>query len=256
MGKTLMLVALMVWGGALSVMGGTQASPLGLVPEPVPGLSVSIWTDKSEYRVDDEARIYVNISQNAYVYVFNIDTVGRVRQVFPNWYSGNAYLRRGTHVIPDRPTYRLRVVEPTGVDTLQVIASLQPLSLHTGSQGDPFPLIAPDPDRGGAQIQGLVPEPGYGQFVTAWTSFRILPRLVAPVPQPTPQPCPPGWGWTPYPCPPSWSPPHVPPYGWGWYFYDGSWHLYIGTCPREARFCWHLTADGRWQMTFRLHFGN
>lgn len=247
--KMALFAAVVVWG-ALSVLADTGPSPLGLVPEPVSDLEVSIWTEKSEYTVDDYARIYIRLSRGAYVYVYNIDAYGRVRQVFPNWYSPDPYLGRGTHVLPDRPTYRLRVTGPAGVDTLQVIASTQPLGVSTGTPGDPYPLLAPSPEEGRAVIQGLVPEPGWGHYTTAWTTFRVRDTVPPP-------PCTPGWGWWgAAPCPPSWAPPYYPSYGWGWYYYAGDWHLFIGTCPREAQFCWRLDADGRWRFSLRIRIGN
>ncbi len=246
--KKMALLATMVLWGSLSVQASTGASPLGLVEEPVPGFEVSVWTDKSEYTVDEYAQIYIRLSRAAYVYVFNIDAGGAVRQIFPNWYSRNPYLPRGTHVLPDRPTYRLRVTGPEGVDTLQVIASNQPLPLGTGSPEQPYPFVAPDPREGRAVIQGLVPEPGPGHCVTAWTTFRVLSR---------PAPCPPGWGWSPYPTPPCGSPPHYyPPVGWGWYYHSGSWHLFLGNCPTEAQLCWYLDPEHGWRFSIRIRFGS
>ncbi|MFO8034230.1 MAG: DUF4384 domain-containing protein [Candidatus Bipolaricaulota bacterium] len=240
--KMILLAAVVLWG-TLAVQASTDPSPLGLVPEPVPGLEVSIWTDKSEYTVDEHARVNIWLSRNAYVYVYNIDAHGRVRQIFPNWYSSDPYLRRGTHVLPDRPDYRLGVTGPEGMDRLQVIASRQPLGVGTGSPGDPYPLLAPDAQQGRAVIQGLVPEPS--RYVTAWTTFRVWAKVQ-----------PPTWGWPFAPRPPSWSPPHYPPHGWGWYHYDGDWYLFIGECPPEAQFCWRLGADGRWRFSWRIRIGN
>jgi len=242
MGKRLLLIAAALLWGALTVHAGTDPSPLGLQPEPVPGMEVTIETDRSEYTIGDTARIRIHLAQSAYVYVFNIDAAGHVRQIFPNFYSQDPFLTRGTHVLPDRPTYRLRVTGPEGVDTLKVIASAQPLRTQTGTHGEPFPQVAPDPQRGQVHIQGLIPEPV--DYVTAWTSFRVVR-----------QPDPPTWGWPPAPRPPEWHPPHFPSFGWGWYHLDGDWHLFIGECPRDAQFCWRLTEDG-WRFSVRIRIGN
>ncbi len=243
MGKKLLMIAAALAWGTLSAQASSGPSPLGLQPEPVPGFEVSIQTDKSRYTIGDTARIQIHLSQRAYVYVFNIDSSGQVTQIFPNYYSQAPYLSRGTHILPDRPTYRLRVTGPEGVDTLKVIASTQPLRTQTGTQGEPFPLMAPDPQRGQAHIQGLVPEPV--DYVTAWTTFEVVR-----------QPQPPSWGWPPAPRPPQWHPPGVPPFGWGWYYHDGSWYVFIGECPREAQLCWRLTEDGQWRFSFRIRIGN
>jgi len=249
--KTTMCVAVALLA-AVAIGAARDVSPLGLIPEPTPppGLQVNVWTDKAQYTVGEYARVFVHITQPAYVYVLSIDSVGQVRQIFPNWFSPNPYLPAGTHVLPDKPTYRLRVAAPAGIDHIQVFASRQPLMFQPGSEAQPFPLIAPDPEQGRVEVLGLIPEPvGY---VTAWHSFRIV-QQPAPPPAP-PAPCPPGWWWG--PCPPSWSPPSVPAWGWGWYYHDGSWHVYIGECPSFARLCWYLGPDGRWKMSFRISIGN
>ncbi len=169
--KFMLLATLVLWGG-LTMYGSSDAAPLGLIPEPIPGREVSIETDQREYTIGDKAELEVRVNPGAYVYVFNVNADGEVRQIFPNWYARDPYLPRGTHTIPDRPTYRLRVTEPEGDNVLQVIASPEPLDIRDiGDRHDPFPQIAPDRREGEARILGLVPEP---EFATDWTTFTVV----------------------------------------------------------------------------------
>ncbi len=194
-------LALLVIGvvGASTVIGVQgPPSPLGIVPTPTPQpLTVNMWTDKSTYVVGETMRVYFDVNQPAYVYLYDIQPDGVVRLVFPNAYSQSNFVSAGTHVLPDRPSYHFRVTEPTGVEKLQIFASLAPLSLTPSTYGEPFPMATPQEIQG--QIMGITPEPVYQpSWVTAWASFTIT----APVYAYTSPPCytPPAPSYTPPPC--------------------------------------------------------
>lgn len=212
---TLLLIGL-VGTSAIMVAQGPP-SPLGIVPTPIPQpLTVNVWTDKSTYAVGETVRVYFNVNQPAYIYLYDIQPDGVVRLVFPNIYSQSNFVSGGTHVLPDRPSYQYRVTHPTGVEKLQILASLSPLAVTTSTYGEPFPRVTPGEIQG--HIMGITPEP---TWTTAWTSFTIT----APTYSYTPPPCykPPAPSYTPTPCykpaPPS---PSCPPFfgscfpGWSW----------------------------------------
>lgn len=233
---------------ALTGLAQTGVSPLGLVPQPVPGLSAAIWTDKPQYAIGETARVHFYISQPAYVYIFDIEPTGLVRLIFPNPYSPNPYKPAGTHTLPDNASYQYRVAPPAGQETLQLVACLQPLPVTLGTTADPYPLMGPDPSSGKAKVLGLVPQPGCGCCVTAWTTFTILS---GPVGYP---PCPPCWGWQ--PCPPCWGYGLIPPCS-GWFCnLQGQCQFFYGECPAGPGWCWYLGPDGKWQFKIQLCFGN
>ncbi|MGC9529902.1 MAG: DUF4384 domain-containing protein [Candidatus Bipolaricaulaceae bacterium] len=233
--------------GALAYDQGV--SPLGIEPVPTPSLSVSVWPERPQYTVGETARVYFYVSRPAYVYIFNVDAAGRVRQLFPNAYSPNPYVNAGTHALPDRPSYQLRVTEPAGTEALQIVASQYPLAVSTGDSGDPFPLLGPTPEAGRARLLGLVPEPTCGCYATAWARLEVLPAAGYGA-----WPCPPCWGIG--PCPPCWGGEPVRP-GAGWFCdRDGHWSFFVGDCPPGTGWCWYLGADGRWHMKFRICVGN
>jgi hypothetical protein len=221
------------------------------MPQPNPQLSVSIWTEKSQYRVGELAVVHFFVSQPAYVYIFDIDPQGTVRQIFPNAYSPDAYVTAGQHVLPDKPTYQLRVTPPPGTETLQIVASPTPLSFPQGEANNPFPLLGEDPDQARARIMGIVPEPEPGQptYATAWITFTVLPSSSYSV-----WPCPPCWGYG--PCPPCQGTVAIPP-GAGWFCdAQGQWHFFIGQCPNQTGWCWYLGPDGHWHFQFKICVGN
>lgn len=236
---------------ACSAVGLAQSgvSPLGLIPTPVPGLSAAVWTERSQYTVGETARVFFYISQPAYVYLFDIEPTGRVRLIFPNPYSPDAYRPAGTHVLPDQPTYQFRVAPPTGTETLQLVACTRPLPVPIGTYSNPYPLLGPDLESGRAAVLGLVPEPGCRCCVTAWTTFQIVAGVGHGF-----WPCPPCWGIG--PCPPCAGVGFVPP-GAGW-FCDpaGNWRFFIGGCPSGPGWCWYLGPDGRWHFRIQVCIGN
>lgn len=244
------LTAIFVLAGCAVGFAQSGVSPLGLIPSPVPGLSASIWTEKSQYTVGETARIHFYISQAAYVYIFDIEPTGNVRLIFPNPYSPNAYRPAGTHVLPDQSTYQFRVAPPTGTETLQLVASTRPLSFPMGTYSNPYPLLGPTVESGKVAVLGLVPEPGCGCYVTAWTTFQIVGASTGP----GYWPCPPCWGIT--PCPPCSGMGYIAP-GMGWFWSpSGNWQFFLGECPSGPGYCWYVGPDGQWRFKVQLCFGN
>ena len=77
-------------------------------------LRATIWTDAYRYYEGDPVRVYFRTTQDAYVYIFDRDTEGQTRQLFPNYYDRENFVRGGvTYRIPDR-NYGLRVSGPSG----------------------------------------------------------------------------------------------------------------------------------------------
>jgi hypothetical protein len=221
---------------AIAAANGSVA-PLGLIPTPTPPtpdpLSVSIWTNKAQYAIGENATIYFSVNRPAYVYIYDIEPSGVVRRIFPNQYSQYNFVSAGTHSLPDG-LYKFTVAPPAGTEQLQIFASPVPLNLASMPYGEPFPMVGPDPGSAGADIQahimGIVPEP---VWATAWTSFLIVAS----------------YGYS----PPS-SPPFFPPFfgftGGTWFWENGAW--YYGF-PGTGGF-WFWGPDGQWHFRISFHF--
>jgi hypothetical protein len=174
--STVILLGLVAVLGLLSL--AQPVAPKGIIinpPDPT-GLTVRVWVDKGAYAVGEKIQIHYEVNQDAYVYIYDIDADGKVSMLFPNYYSQNNYVAAGEHVLPDSPAYNLTVVEPTGTEYLQAIASAQPLNLAPQFQITiPFPFMGADPDALKIQIQGqimgIVPDPQWSQD---WTSFEVV----------------------------------------------------------------------------------
>ena len=177
--KHLVLGALVALVLGVFALGQEEAVPLGIVIEPPAGaLTVRIWVDKPAYALGETIQIHFELSQAAYVYIWDITPDGKVTQIFPNQYDPQNYFPAGTHTIPSAGKgYQFRVTPPTGTEWLQIMATTVPIAYFQGySPEQPFPLLGPDPQSWQceleAQVLGIVPEPQNRAF--DFTCFQIV----------------------------------------------------------------------------------
>ena len=77
------------------------------------------------YRHGESLTLTVDVTEDAYVWVFDTGTSGKVHQIFPNRFESDNYVRAGKPVaIPhEGADYQLLVSRPRGAELLTVIAS-------------------------------------------------------------------------------------------------------------------------------------
>ncbi len=216
------------------IAGGLYAQPFDLararVDEP---LAVELWMNKPEgsvYYPGEPTSIYFRTNRDAYVTVYDIETDGRVRILFPDEYS-DGYVHGGIiHRIPEPGRwYRLIASGPTGIEYIQAVATDDPgyvryrrlnLRIRFGItvKGDPFLAMNGICER-------IVPE-RYGRVV-ATTWFFVGERVLYP-------------RYLCYDC-------HYPPPTW--------FHPYVSVCPRYEVIVVHRGPywwRDRWVPPFRL----
>lgn len=90
-------------------------------------LSLTTLLDRAEgtYRPGDTVALTVKSTEDAYIWVFDTGTSGRVHQLFPNEYAGDNFVRAGQSLtLPSaKDDYQFVVSQPAGVELLTVIAS-------------------------------------------------------------------------------------------------------------------------------------
>jgi hypothetical protein len=105
----------------------------------------SIWSNATCYRAGDPVRVYFRTTADAYVYVFDTDTAGVTRQIFPSYYDGDNFVRGGiTYSLPGAG-YNMTVSAPAGTEHLQIVAVTRQYSAlrfyhRDYSLGNPFPV--------------------------------------------------------------------------------------------------------------------
>ncbi len=121
---------------------------------------VNIDTDKSAYDPGDRIRIRFSATDDATVYIFNTDTEGVTRQIFPNYYDRDNRIRGNRTYTMPKGDYTLRVEGPAGSEKLRIIAyrdrweSLGPW--HEFRSSDPFPRRSISPEAMNERIKSEV----------------------------------------------------------------------------------------------------
>lgn len=91
------------------------------------GLAVSATVDRADglYEHGDTLTLTVETTEDAYVWVFDTGTSGKVHQIFPNLYADNNFVRKDSPVAIPGPgaEYEFAVSRPSGPELLTVIAS-------------------------------------------------------------------------------------------------------------------------------------
>jgi len=170
--------------GAGTAAGDVKPAPQGIiVAPPESAFSIQIKTDHQIYSPKEAVKLSIELSRDAYVYIYDINPAGRVTLLFPNGFSRDNRLKAGRHALPDKNSYSFAVTEPLGMESLQALALLKPIPLlELSAQGDlekyPFPQLSSDPQALKPQVQQLIEitvEPG--EWATDWTQFVVAPAV-------------------------------------------------------------------------------
>ena len=114
-------------------------------------LAVKASLDKADgtYRIGENVRLSVSVSDDAYVWVFDTGTSGKVHQIFPNRFAEDNFLKRDEHRLIPGPQaeYDFRVGGPSGPELVTVVATttdkpLTPAVMDEAVNSGPFIALA------------------------------------------------------------------------------------------------------------------
>ena len=169
---------------AFAALATASAAPVisaqSIIVNPVQNnVNVRVWTNKDStgtrtpnYVPGERVQIYTSVSQDAYVYLFNVDPQGKVDMILPNRYAGGEnYLRANTTKVfpPAGAGYTFDIDAPYGLNKVLALASRTPLNVDQ---------IAQFKSQQGFATSNVQ---GQGQLAQA------LSIVVNPVAQPIPQ---------------------------------------------------------------------
>ena len=142
MKKLLTLTAL-----TAALTGLSSAAPVisaqSIIVNPVPNnINVSVWTNKARtgtpnYVPGERIQIYTSVSQDAYVYLFNVDPDGKVDMILPNRYSGGAnFVKANTTKVfpPAGAGFTFDIAAPYGLNKVLALASRTQLNVNQIAQ--------------------------------------------------------------------------------------------------------------------------
>ncbi|GGK30502.1 S-layer protein [Deinococcus malanensis] len=140
--KNLMLVTGTL--GVLAALGTAGATPTlsaqSIIVNPVANpVNVRVWTDRDptgsrapEYAPGEKIRLYTSVSQDSYVYLFNVDPQGTVDLILPNRYQGGGnFLKANTvKAFPaSGDPFTFDIAAPYGMNKVLALASRTPLNI-------------------------------------------------------------------------------------------------------------------------------
>lgn len=202
----MILMILMIAAGAASAIDFEGDREI-IVDPVVPDLTVDIWTDRGEravYYPGERIKLYFRVSHDAFVVVYDVDTEGRVKLLFPpDPYRGGRVEGGARHALPPpTATWDMRVAGPTGIEYVVAVASTDPFVWDEYAEqlagGGVLETIATDPHLGIERINQLIAPvyDGAPYYVSDRTSFYVERRV--PYPRYMCYDCHSPWHWDPY----------------------------------------------------------
>ncbi len=139
----------------------------------------SIRTDRPSYYVGESVRLYFSASEDAYVYIFNTDSRGETRQIFPNYYDRDNFVRGGRqYSIPNRG-YALAVAGPAGRESVRIVAYRERYralsSWENYTQRDPFPIMRSNVESKNSRVQSEARAKSQNQSRSSAQRLEIVP---------------------------------------------------------------------------------
>lgn len=154
MNRFVMLLGLGMLFTAASAQENVVISPESIVVNPLPSYEVEVFVDKDaagdgtpSYAVGESIRVGVRVSEDAYVYLFNVRSDGSVDQILPNNYDANGqnnFARAGEtkYFPPEGAPYAFQVDAPEGLDKVIAVASRTQLDTSTLASFESDPNFA------------------------------------------------------------------------------------------------------------------
>ena len=159
-------------------------------PEKSP-MTIEVWVDKTRYSPGESLKLHFSLNRDAYVYIYDIDTQGEVRLIFPNAFVKDSFVKAGKHTLPDK-RYSFVVSGPEGVEFVQAIATTESLPIlslapQASFEKEVFPLLGVNPKKHKLSMELLLKELPKEGWVASWTYFLISQRsaTLAIITQPT-----------------------------------------------------------------------
>jgi len=154
---------------------------------PHPPFSLRLWLDKERgvtYAPGERIKISFQASRDSFVTLYNYDTEGRVKIIFPNQYPPHNFVRAGQiHSVENL------IIDPNtrpGIEYVQGFATTRPIFIGDKEKNliskEFMPEISKDFKNFTITIKGII----VSLPPTVWTSSNILGYTVRPTAPPTP----------------------------------------------------------------------
>ncbi|MBS3786808.1 PEGA domain-containing protein [Candidatus Bipolaricaulota bacterium] len=161
-----------------------ESAPNGIIVKPPKpsGPEVNLELNRPRYRPGSEVEMELNLNKRAYLYLYNIDTEGKVNLLFPNKYEKSNHLGPGKVSLPGKG-YSFIAGGKEGTEYLGAIASTQPLELFTSInqekfENNPFPRLSQDAQSFALSgKEKISSEVSPKDWAISWTRIPITEKL-------------------------------------------------------------------------------
>ncbi|MFB9992806.1 DUF4384 domain-containing protein [Deinococcus oregonensis] len=188
---------------AAATLGNVQAAPQisaqSIIVNPVPTtVNVRVWTDRDtsgtqtpNYYPGENIRLYASVSQDSYVYLFNVDPQGQVDLILPNGYAGGANFLKANavKVFPSNgDAFTFTIAAPYGLNKVLAVASKTALNIdqiakvRAGQNSfAPVSPTAQGPERLAQALSIVVNPVPQNSWDSATAFYNVAQGSVAPV---------------------------------------------------------------------------
>ncbi|MBZ9752932.1 DUF4384 domain-containing protein [Deinococcus sp. HMF7620] len=193
--KVILPLTLLTAALGCSALAAPTLSAQSIIVNPAPtSLSVKVWTDRDtsgaatpNYAPGEKIRLFTQVNQDAYVYLFNVDPSGQVDLILPNRFQGGANFLKANavKVFPAAgDPFTFDIAAPYGVNKVLALASLKPLNLDQiatfKSQQNSFADVNVKGQQGLAQALSIVVNPApQNSWITDTASYNVAARASA-----------------------------------------------------------------------------
>lgn len=180
----------------LTAMAAQQVTPQGIIVNPNPSFSVRTWVDRDSsktqnpvYTVGENIRVSVQVSRDAYVYIFSVRATGEISLILPNPYESSNFIPANqVRTYPSSGArYTFTIDAPAGQDRVLAVASLQPLSLSQIADVQRGEVLIRGADNLARSLSIVVQPLPQGDWVSD-VAFYQVQLAAAPLPPVVPAP--------------------------------------------------------------------
>lgn len=152
---------------------------------PHPQFSLRLWLDKERgatYAPGEKIRVSFQTSRDSFVTLYNYDTEGRVKIIFPNQYSPHNFIRAGqTHSVEG-------LIDPNtrpGIEYIQGFATTRPTLIGDKEKNLISKEFMPEISKNYRTFTNIIKGIIISMPPTTWTSSNILSYTVRSITPPT-----------------------------------------------------------------------
>ncbi len=152
---------------------------------PRPVFSLRLWLDKDRgitYAPGERIKIFFQASRDSFVTIYNYDTEGRVKIIFPHQHSPNNFVRAG------EVNSIKGVINPRtkpGIEYVQGFATTRPILLSNREKDLISKEFMPEISKNYRTFTNTIKRIIMSMPPTAWTSSNLLSYMVRPITSPT-----------------------------------------------------------------------